>query len=281
MSVPQSPKPRAQSLEPGVQSPEPFSLHPVHLDGFDGPLDLLLYLVKDEQMDISQVSIASIADQYLEFIYLMPLLAPQEFEAAADFLTVAALLALLKSKSLLPVETQEEAEEEPEAQELLQRLMEYEQFTAPADWLWNRFRQFSRMFPRGLSELQAPELDLGDISLFDLATAFHDLLEKAKPESPTDLSPSRVNLQQQMERMLLSLRSAHGPLTLVELVGERASRITILACFLALLELVKARKVTVSQSSPYGPITVRLPHGPATPGSGLSALGRDTPKPKA
>jgi segregation and condensation protein A len=256
-------EPARRQTAPGAGKDQSFTLHPVHLIGFDGPLDLLLFLVKDSQLDISSISIAAIADQYLEFIYLLPLLTPPELEGAADFLAVAAILAWMKSKSLLP--TQEEAEEEKEeeaaAEELMKRLKEYERFTEPADWLWNRFRQFRLMFPRGLLQEQSSELNLGDISLFDLATAFQELLEKAKPQPPTEVSPSKINIQESMKEIILRLRSSPQPLTLNQLLGEDPTRIAILSCFLAILELVKGRSIRVSQSSPYGPITVALTRG--------------------
>lgn len=253
-----------------AEEDQAFHLHPVHLDGFDGPLDLLLFLVRENKVDVSEVSLAVIADQYLEFVYLMPLLTPTELEDAADFLGVAAVLAWLKSKSLLPVHEQEEAEEEEEADaaELLLRLKEYERFAAPADWLWSRYRQFSLMFPRGLSQLQTPELDLGEISLFDLAAAFRELLEKAAPEPVTKISPFRIDIQQSMKDLLLRLRTRARPLTLVELVGDNPTRITVLSCFLALLELIKAKKVRASQASPYGAITVALADGAKPKGRG-------------
>jgi segregation and condensation protein A len=250
---------RAASPRAAAAEEESFSLRPVHLDGFDGPLDLLLFLVKENKMDISRVSIASIGDQYLEFIYLMPLLAPLELENAADFLAVAALLAWMKSKSLLPVqEDDEENEEEVAATELLLRLKEYEHFAAPADWLWNRYRQFRLMFPRGISQPGSPGLDLGDVSLYDLTSAFRELLEKAKPEPPVEISRTKVNVEEAMKRILSLLRSSTGAVTLAELVGENPSRLSILGCFLALLELIKARKVRVLQPVPYGPISVAL-----------------------
>lgn len=246
-----------QTGGPPPQEATHFTGMQVAVRGFAGPLDLLLHLVRSRELDITEVALAQVTDQYLDYLYGTPTL---DAEAAGEFLEVASILLLMKSRHLLP-RTEEEPQEAEEAasqagQELVRRLREYSLYVASAEELKERFEEFSRMFGRALTEAQAGSYQLGEVSVLQLTRAFRELLEKAAaPPAPTSPIPT---VPEKARDLLTRLRAAGQPLELPELVGCDASRIVIVVCFLALLELIRRGRVRVAQKHAYGHIVVSL-----------------------
>ena len=238
-----------------------FTLRPVSLPTFVGPLDLLLFLVRRQRLPVTAVALASVAEQFLEFLYSTVDL---DAEQAAEFLVVAATLLSIKARLLLP---REEAEEEAQAEEeiarpeaLAQRLEELGRLRACATQLGERFEQRRFLLPRGAGagEEAARSAEVTVVSLDDLATAFQQIMQRAKPR-PAVVEPERVSLRSTLRRLGALIAEAQRPLPLLDLVGESASRIEVIVCFLALLELIRRGRAVVVQERLFGEIQVCSP----------------------
>jgi len=237
-----------------------FTVRPVELPTFVGPLDLLLFLVRRHRFPVTEVSLAAVADQFLEFIYASVDL---DADQAAEFLVVAATLLSAKARLLLP---REQAEEEPQEQEILsaeqlaQRVEELSRLRACAEQLAERFEQRRFLLPRG----GAPEggalraAEIAPVSLGDLASAFQQIMERARPR-PAVIEPDRVSLRATLRRLAALVHQAQRLLPLGELVGENPSRLEVIVCFLALLELIRRGRAVVVQERLFGEIKVCSP----------------------
>ena len=197
----------------------------VKLEVFEGPLDLLLYLIKRDEVDIYDISLERITAQYLEFMEAFKVL---DLEVAGEFVVMAANLIYLKSRSLLPVSVQppeEETEEEDPRWELVRQLLEYKKFKDAAAKLGEREALQSSLFPRLPEKPEvAAERPLGDVSVFDL---------------------------------ILKLTGPGVPLKFTELFSDAASRGEIVVTFLALLELIRLKQLRAVQDEPFGEIELR------------------------
>lgn len=230
----------------------------VSLDVFDGPLDLLLNLVKEQQLDIATVSLASVADQYFAYISAMHEL---DVEVAADYLVIASTLVFLKSKALLPpipVEF-EDGEESAEAVEarLRERLIAYSKFRDAGTDLRARALEAAAFYLR--SEGGDPTAELVQryrIDAAKLAGALAAALRAAKPEKRT-IVRERVSLIEQMEIVARAVRT-HGRASFFALCGE-LDRVGIIVTFLAVLELVRRGRLAVAQSGAFEDIELLPP----------------------
>ncbi len=220
----------------------------VHLEGFDGPLELLLNLVKEQQFDIATVPLASVAEQYLAYVADMDHL---NIDTAADYLVIAATLGFLKSRSLLPPlpnELIDENEPSPEEVEerLRQRLIAYSQFRELAPLLRERADEASSFYWRGGGD---PEADLQQHYALDarrLARALDRALSQAKPER-RKIVRDRFTLAMQMEYVMRCLRHK-GQVSFSSLI-ETYDRPGIIVTFLAILELVRQQRLTIMQTT--------------------------------
>jgi segregation and condensation protein A len=228
----------------------------VSLDIFDGPLDLLLHLVKEQRLDIATVSLASVAQQYFEYVALMESL---DVELAAEYLVIAATLVFLKSKSLLPPVPSEfltEVEETPEDVEerLRARLIAYSKYKGASDELRARQIESGSYYYRdagdpGTEVVQRYRIDAERLSLALLAA-----LRAARPDRRT-IVRERVSLAVQMEYVLRQVRE-HGTVAFLELCAEFA-RDRVIATFLAILELIRQRRLAFEQEDPRGTLLLR------------------------
>lgn len=234
----------------------------VKLQEFEGPLDLLLHLIRKNALDIYTISVAEIADQYLQYVEMMETL---NLDGAGDFLLMAATLAYHKSRMLLPspaeVEDEEDGYESLEA--LHQRLIEYQRFKEAAQELKGRDLLNRDVFKVNVhAETVPPEPGALPIeaSLFDLLDAFHGLLKNIPKESVHEVIPERIRL---VDRILevMDLLLANEALSLEEIVGEPPTRARVVVSLLAVLELVRMQLVRAFQFEPFGPIRVRLVSG--------------------
>jgi segregation and condensation protein A len=228
----------------------------VKLEVFEGPLDLLLYLIKKDEVDIYDISIERITQQYLEFMDAFKIL---DLEVAGEFIVMAANLIYIKSRSLLPAHVQppdEEAEEEDPRWELVRQLVEYKKFKDAAAQLGRRELEQSNMFSRlPDSDENAPERPLGDVSVFDLISAFNNVLKRIQQRE--DL---RENFEENFtvsDKIDLIMKiTGSVALKFTELFARAASRTEIVVTFLALLELIRLKQIRAVQNEPFGEIEV-------------------------
>jgi segregation and condensation protein A len=225
----------------------------VHLERYDGPLDLLLDLIRKQQIDIKDIPIATITAQYLEY---MEKARELDFDLGAEFVYMAATLIHIKSRMLLP----RDPEEDPR-QELVEKLLEHEKFKNAAEML-----QQKRMIEENvwsnpqMAQFNADDEDPGlAITLFDLVKAFGELLERAKSRPVYEVSEEEVNVGQMIAR-LKSLFLEVGedePVYIMRLFAEQRSRRAMIALFLAVLEMVKLQAVRVAQTDLFGEIVLQ------------------------
>ncbi len=240
----------------------------VRLDVFEGPLDLLLYLIKKEEVDIYDVSIERITGEYLEFIKAFQSL---NIELAGEFVVMAATLLYIKSRMLLPKDLQmaeEDAEEDDPRWELIRQLIEYKKFKEAADRLREKEALRDALFPRNpvVPELEAEEnLLVEEVGIFDLIHAFQKVLKRIenKREDLREIFAESFTVGDKIEA-IMRITGAGVPLRFEELFGDSASRTEIVVTFLAMLELIRMKQLRVRQESSLGEIWVeRAPAGQA------------------
>lgn len=235
------------------------ALYNVKLDKFEGPLDLLLYLIRKNELDIYDISISIITGQYLEYLKLMKEL---NLEVAGEFLVMASTLIQIKSSMLLPAREEdhsgEEEEEDPRA-ELVRRLLEYSRYKEAALLLSERKllgrELFARSFPA--PELQTVEKsdEPLEVELFELIEAFRAILAKAPRESFHEVSAESISIAERINE-ILSLLQEKELILFDELVENSLDRDYIVATFLAVLELCKLKMVRVRQQTQYGALRI-------------------------
>lgn len=243
----------------GVQdlTPESVEGYSVRLEAYEGPLDLLIHLIKKNEVNIYDIPIALITREYLEYIELMREL---DLDVAGDFLFMAATLIHIKSRMLLPRPdpSQEDPEEDPR-QVLVQRLLEHQRYKAAAGLLHEcetlREAQWVRPDERIqpiAGEDYEPELE---VDLFSLLTAFRDVLERARARPKVPLPAEQVSIEERIEQILskLSTTEACG---FEDLFDEVAGVSDAIVTFLALLEMIRLRLVRIFQAGVRGPIRV-------------------------
>jgi segregation and condensation protein A len=233
----------------------------VELDVFAGPLDLLLQLIEQEQMDITSISLAHVTDQYLAYLRLVEERHPDEL---AEFIAIAARLLVIKSRALLPQPPRTDDDTDGDiGEDLVRQLREYRRFKRVAQTLRDRDEASLHMYLRALpssSTLRAePRLDLEDTSLDDLIASLRDLLQDEATEADSSLvTPYAVTISQRMEHIDAMLRT-RGKLQFADLLGRDHSRLELIVTLLAILEMIRARRVTVSQQERFGPIAIEVP----------------------
>lgn len=230
----------------------------VRLPIFEGPLDLLLHLIEERELDITKVSLTEVTDQYLEYISQLDQLDPDRL---ADFLIVAAKLLLIKSRMLLPQPPIEpEDDEEDVGDELVRRLIEYRRFKSAAQQLRFREEQGMRAHARLVRPPQ-PErtVSLEGVSLDALLEAVRQaMVARAASSADEVVTPLRISLPEKIAHME-SLLAQHRQFSFNRVLEQTTSRMEIIVTFLALLQLMKRRKVSVEQRELFGDIVVRSP----------------------
>src|SRR6267143_5037443 len=226
----------------------------VTLGDFEGPLDLLLYLIRQEQINIYDIPIARSTDEYLRYLNLMQ---EMDLTMAGDFLVMAAQLIELKSRMLLPRDPRAEAEEEidPRA-ELVDLLLEHEKFKAAAQMLWSRATVEQAVFTRAEIETDKnnPEVVVG---LFDLLRVFQEILARHKEEVLMEIEREEVTMAEMIERLRNMVRSA-GELNLMRFFERASSRRELITAFLSVLELVRMSEISLLQRETFGVIVARV-----------------------
>jgi segregation and condensation protein A len=238
---------------------EATALPRVRLEVFEGPLDLLLHLIKKNELEITDIPIASITAEYLAYVELMQDL---NLDLAGEFLVMASTLTLIKSRMLLPDDAagDEELEEDPRA-DLVRQLLEYQRYREAAAELGERPRLQRDVFAREPS-LEGAEGVQGEpppirVSVWDLIEAYRRVLERARPASVHEVQLERVSLRERVEFVLARLGVARR-LDFELLFPEEATRLEIIVTFLAVLELMKMRAVQAFQDEQFGGIVLAL-----------------------
>ena len=224
------------------------------LGEFEGPLDLLLHLIRQEHVSIYDIPVARITDEYLRYLRVMQEL---DIAVAGDFLVMAATLIELKTKMLLPRDPQAPAEEEEDPRaDLVNQLLEYQKYKAAANMLWSRATVEQAVFKRAEIETDKnnPEVAVG---LFDLLKVFQDILARHKEEKLLEIEREEVTMAEMLERLRNMVMSS-SELNL-RLFFERAkSRRELVLAFLSVLELVRTTEVKLFQRETFGDIIARV-----------------------
>lgn len=244
-----------------------FIGYPVHLHIFEGPLDLLLHLIKEHRIDIYDIPIAEITDQYLAYLQFMEAL---DIELAGDFLVMAATLLMIKSKMLLPIDedTEEGSEEESKdpREELVQRLLEYKRFKEAAETLKSLGQMRSLMFdrpPNGNGHNghngnghQNGHFLVHSVSSLELMMAFREVLERVAERPAAEIPRQLLTLPMRLRHITEKLRRHPDGVTFAELCDDCDTRHAVIVTFLALLELIRRLRARVSQPCNFGEIRV-------------------------
>jgi len=225
----------------------------VFLDTFEGPLDLLLYLIRKQNLNILDVPIADITDQYVNYINLMKEL---ELELAGEYLLMAAMLAEIKSKMLLPLFEEVEDEEDPRA-ELVRRLLEYERYRKASEEL-NKLKRLERdVFITGVeSSHLAQPIELPDIALQELLLSFQEVLKRAEMFTTLHVLKEPLSVRERMTTILEKLKNKDF-LDFTELFDLEEQKTGLVVTFLAILELMKESLLEIVQTKAYGIIHVK------------------------
>ncbi|MEO6847387.1 MAG: segregation/condensation protein A [Chthoniobacterales bacterium] len=232
----------------------------VKLDVFEGPLDLLLYLIKRDEVDIYEISIERITRQYMEYLDAFQML---NIELAGEFIVMAANLLYIKSRTLLPVDQQmpdEEVEEDDPRWELIRQLIEYKKFKEAAERLRTREALSENLVGRAPT---APEMEpdaalmVGEVGIFDLIRAFQKILKRleTKPEDLREIFEENYTVADKMD-YVLRVATPGVSIRFEELFAEAASRTEIVVTFLALLELIRLKQLRIAQEEVFGEILV-------------------------
>ena len=224
----------------------------VKLEAYEGPLDLLLYLIKKNEVDIWDIPIAQIAGEYLEYINMMKLL---DLDVIGEFLVMASTLMKIKSRMLLPQEEEaiEEEIEDPRS-ELVEQLLEYEMYKEGAKTLAEKEKSQSKFFTRPPAEIP-PSQPTFEASLFDLLTAFRNVLKTKAPEIVREIVPFRFTLEEKVEEIIERLKRK-AKISFSLLFKECLSKGELIITFLALLELIKQKRVGIRQPKLFAEIAI-------------------------
>ncbi len=224
------------------------------LGEFAGPLDLLLYLIKQEQANIFDIPIARITDEYLKYIRLMKTL---DISVAGDFLVMAATLIEIKSKMLLPKEIKEEAEEEMEDPRdmLVRQLLEHQKFKNAAQMLYERTTIEQAVFPRGKIESDENNAET-NATVFDLLGVFQKILARHKEEIQMEIEREEISLADMIKSMKKRIFEGKE-LNLLKFFEEIHSRRELVTAFIAVLEIVRTESVQLMQTTTFGDIILK------------------------
>jgi segregation and condensation protein A len=244
-------------MEP-VQDQTKYRLHLG--DIFDGPLDLLVHLVKKSEVDIYDIPIALITQQYLEYLGLMKAL---NIDVAGEFLVMAATLAHIKSRMLLPTDLEQEEEAEDPRMEIVRPLEEYLQLKYAAEDLTHRnqldWDVFVRSASNGSCESPGEESDdLVQVSLFELIDAFQKIVKRASPEHFFNITVDAISVKSRISE-IADLLESRSSVTFEEIFEGQATKSHIIVTFLAILEMAKAQLIRIMQHVGSG--IIRIFHG--------------------
>jgi segregation and condensation protein A len=253
-----------EKVDAGVESTLPEDAPRILLAVFEGPLDLLLHLIRKEKVDIHDIPIAPITRQYMEYLDLMQ---QMNLDVAGEFLVMAATLIHIKAKMLVPVdptEAQGDDEQVDPRDALVQRLLEFQRYKEAAGILHQKGEIRAATFTRPDTVIPAFD-DAGEemleTGLFDLVSAFKDMLERRKTLLAHEVAPQGKSVEERMDELLAMLKEGES-LEFLELFAALQTKADMIVTFLALLELIRLKSVKVYQRGLFGAIRVFRPLGP-------------------
>ena len=243
--------------KPITNLPEDLYIPPdaleVFLETFEGPLDLLLYLIRRQNLDILNIPIAEITRQYMDYVELMRRI---NLDLAAEYLVMAALLAEIKSRMLLPRHEEVDDEEDPRA-ELVRRLQEYERFKQAATDIGELPRQERDFFPSEVKPTRKEKQHVyPDIELKDIVLAFQDILKRVDLKTSHQIMRESLSVRERMSQVLAKL-DGDGFTEFQALFSLKEGRLGVVVSFLAVLELLKSQLIDIIQAEAYAPLYVK------------------------
>ena len=233
-------------------------MYTIKLNDFEGPLDLLLFFIKRDELDIYDIPIASITKEFLDYMHFL-----QQFdlEIAGEFLVMAAELMQIKVKMLLPPEQGEEEELDPRAN-LIQRLVEYKRFKEMSFQMKNREEEQMKVYYRGyrsadehIVEEETGEDMIRDVTFFDLIASFKFAMDRMPKKFVHEIEIINVTVEEQIA-YIEEYFSRRSEATFYDLVKDFTERIRIVVTFLALLEVIRAKKIIIRQLRPFGDLSI-------------------------
>ncbi len=226
----------------------------VQLENFEGPLDLLLHLIRVQELDIYDIPIATVTDQYLDYLQMMKEL---NVNLAGEYLVIASTLILIKSRTLLPadVEAVQEGEAEDPRTELVERLLEHEKFKNAAQMLYSRETVELAVWPRGESEFEQDEKEAVSATVFDLVKAFHNMVERFKDNITVEVERETVTLESKI-REVRGLLRVQSEVFFSFFFEKRLSKRHLIVTFVALLELVRLNEIRLFQEGVFEDIRI-------------------------
>ena len=244
---------RPEIVSEGGEGGEELKLY---LGEFAGPLDLLLYLIRQEQVDIYDIPIARITDEYLRYLRVMR---DMDIAVASEFLVMAAQLIEIKSKMLLPPDPLQEVagdESDDPRQELIRQLLEHQKFKAAAQMLWSRATVEQAVYVRAPIETDKsnPEVSAG---VFDLLKVFQEILARKKQEVQLEIARDEITMTEMLERLRNMILSA-GELNLRQFFARSETRRELVLAFLSVLEIVRTSEIALYQETTFGDIIARV-----------------------
>ena len=249
--------------EPVTQLPRDLYIPPqaleVFLEAFEGPLDLLLYLIRRQNLDILDIPLAAITRQYMNYIELMN---EMQLELAGEYLVMAATLAEIKSRMLLPRSSEAQAEESDPRADLVRRLQEYERFKQAAESV-DRLPRLERdvWLARAENTARRPVTQLPTVTLQEMIVAFREVVVRAAMFQHHHVQRERLSVRARMTDVLAAVEGG-GFVEFLKLFRPEEGRMGVTVTFMAILELVREGLLDLVQTEPYGPLHVRGAHNP-------------------
>lgn len=233
-------------------------MYKIKLEHFEGPLDLLLFFIKRDELDIYDIPIHTITGEFLQYVHLIQML---DLETAGDFILLASTLMHIKARMLLPREVDEKGEEIDPRTELVERLLEYKQFKEMSEEMSDLEAEQRRVSFRGNYEydekIEPPDLEtvLRNVTIFDLAKAFRKAIESVKPEPVHQIKKVNVSIDEQMT-YLTSKLEAKKEVHFRELLSDMREKIRLVVTFIALLEMAKMGKIGIKESEHFNDFVI-------------------------
>ena len=229
----------------------------IKVQNFEGPMDLLLYFINRDKIDIYDIPIVEITKEYLEYIEIMELL---DINLGADFIYMTSLLLQIKAKMLLPKVKGEDEEVEDPRVELIHRILEYKRFKNVSDELQSKFNNHNKRSSKGMMMGYNPSNDISliapsNMKLFDLVKTFKFIIDNLPENNELDLTSEKISLQHQID-FILEVLADKKSFYLSSLITKGISKIYLIGLFLAILELIKTDRVTFKQVKNFSDIEI-------------------------
>ncbi|MDR2251756.1 MAG: segregation/condensation protein A [Endomicrobium sp.] len=225
-------------------------VYDIHLDAFEGPLDLLLYLIKKNDLEINEIKIADITAEYLSYLDLMKEL---NIDVAGEFLVIASTLMQIKSNSLFPSDNGKDSEEDDPFDQLKNRLLEYQKYKEVGKLLSYKINENSQIYYRPATVISKQDFVL-DATIFDLMSSFRDALA-ALPDNIKEIMYQEIPIENKI-REILDILKGKQYVSFTEILKLQKTRLALIVCFMAVLELVKNKQIVAKQSELFSEIRI-------------------------